>query len=307
MGKLHLFAFVTVSLFAAFLSSSAFANSKDSSESVIFEEKIEYTVKQDDDLKSIAEYFSMDTDELVRENKLRNTSAIEPGKKLSITRRILLPKTMENGILINLPEYAIYHFDNGNFIKKYKIAIGKSGWKTPTGNFTVANKVIDPTWNIPPGMASWYNFDEKQIPPGPDNPLGKFWIGLSMPHIGIHSTYQTSSIGKARSHGCIRMSMEEAEELYSKVEIGTVGEIIYHPLKIAVHEGKIYLEVHEDIYNEFSDLNSETMKILEAKSLLEVVNLKDVEDTVETKLGEPVRIGTFYTNHGTDRVKRDSL
>lgn len=301
MVKNPLFTPAIVVLIVAVSCSSAFADSSDIYESFILEEKIEYTVKQDDNLKTIASHFNTNTDELVRENKLRNSSVLEPGKKVTITHRSIIPKTLENGILINLPEYTIYHFNNGNLEKRYKIGIGKSDWQTPTGNFTVANKTIDPTWNIPPGMASKYNLEEKQIPPGPENPLGKFWIGLSIPHIGIHSTIQPNSIGKAWSHGCIRMTLEEAEDLYSRLAPGTVGEIIYQPFKIARHEGKVYLEVHEDIYNVYSDLNSETIKLLEAKNLLEVVNLNEVKNTIQLKSGEPVKIGTFYSNLYTDK------
>lgn len=274
------------------------------SESVVIEKILNYTVSDQDNLNKIATRFDTTPDELVKLNKLRNSGALKPGTNLKITKNILVPKTIYEGLIINLPEYKIYYFEQGSLKNTYSIAIGKKSWKTPVGKFKIANKKIDPAWNVPPEMASKLDIEESIVPPGPDNPLGKYWIGLNIPHIGIHSTNQPYSIGKAKSHGCIRMKMEEAEKLFSQIDVGTYGEIIYEPVKIARKKGKIYLEVHDDLYGEFQDLHSQTVKLLNEMEYSGNVDMENVEKTVELKSGAPVKIGTSFSDAYSMKLER---
>lgn len=110
---------------------------------------------------------------------------------------------------------------NGTVMKRirtYPIAIGQPAHPTPTGNFAVIQKQMNPTW-FPP--ASPWAAGLEPVPPGGGNPLGTRWIGTSAPAIGMHGTPNPSSIGSAASHGCIRMYIGDAENLYTRVEIGT--------------------------------------------------------------------------------------
>lgn len=264
--------------------------------SVVIEKTRSYTVAEGDNLKEIASKFNTTPDELLKLNKLRNSGALKPGTKLKITKNIIVPKTVYEGLIINLPEFRIYHFEQGKLKETYDIAIGKSSWETPVGKFQVANKKIDPAWNVPPGMSSKLNIEERIVPPGPDNPLGKYWIGLSIPHIGIHSTNQPHTIGKAKSHGCMRMQTDEAEKLFGLLEVGMEGEIIYEPVKIAKNRGRIYLEVHDDIYDKFTNLHTQTVKLLNELEFGSNVDMADVERTVESRSGAPVKIGSIYSN-----------
>ncbi len=89
----------------------------------------------------------------------------------------------------------------------------------------------------------------EKVPPGPDNPLGKYWIPLSVPGYGIHSTIWPESIGHSTSHGCIRMATEDIENLFRRIKSGTAITIVYEPLKLALtSEQKIFLEVHPNTY-----------------------------------------------------------
>lgn len=102
-------------------------------------------------------------------------------------------------------------------IKKYPLGIGRSGWETPTGHFTVIQMVRDPVWMNPL---------TGQIVPATDiaNPLGRFWIGFSVGGsiwYGFHSTNQPQTVGTSVSHGCLRMYSQDAEELFSQVKVGT--------------------------------------------------------------------------------------
>ncbi len=103
-------------------------------------------------------------------------------------------------------------------IRTYPVAVGQPAYPTPTGNYTVIQKQMNPTW-FPPD--SQWAAGLGPVPPGPGNPLGTRWIGTSAPGIGMHGTPNSSSIGSMASHGCIRMYIADVENLYPRVEIGT--------------------------------------------------------------------------------------
>lgn len=103
-------------------------------------------------------------------------------------------------------------------IRTYPVAIGQPQYPTPTGNYSVIQKQVNPTW-FPPD--SPWAAGLGPVPPGPGNPLGTRWIGTSAPGIGMHGTPNSSSIGSMASHGCIRMYISDVENLYPRVQIGT--------------------------------------------------------------------------------------
>jgi lipoprotein-anchoring transpeptidase ErfK/SrfK len=98
------------------------------------------------------------------------------------------------------------------------VATGRPEFPTPIGWFSIADKQRDPWW-YPPD-SEWAK-DEKPIPPGPGNPLGTRWMGLSAYAVGIHGTPDAASIGYSASHGCIRMFTWDASWLFERVEVGT--------------------------------------------------------------------------------------
>ena len=251
-----------------------------------------YVVRRGDTVNKISSRYGVSTNQLLRANKIVNPDIIRPGQKLRISTKKIIPKKIYNGLVINLPEYEIYHFKNGTLHDTYHIAIGKATWRTPRGRFFVDNKALNPTWRIPPQMQKKYShkYKTRTIPPGPENPLGKYWIGLSLPHIGIHSTTQPYSIGQARSHGCMRLNIQDAEKLYNSVEVGAQGEIIYEPVKIGNQNGNIYIEVHRDIYNLKIDLYSDAVRKLKKNNLYDKVDLRVVKKAVSDKDGVPIII-----------------
>jgi lipoprotein-anchoring transpeptidase ErfK/SrfK len=101
---------------------------------------------------------------------------------------------------------------------KLGVATGQPSYPTPLGEFTIVDKQLNPWW-YPPD--SDWAAGMSPIPPGPGNPLGTRWMGLSAPGVGIHGTPDAASIGYSASHGCIRMRIPEAEWLYDRVDIGT--------------------------------------------------------------------------------------
>lgn len=107
-------------------------------------------------------------------------------------------------------------------VKSYPVAVGRSGWETPVGNFQVLEMLENPTWIHP--------LTGKSIAGGsPQNPLGHYWIGFwtnGTNWIGFHGTPDPSSVGKAASHGCVRMYNKDVEELFHQVHIGTPVTVV---------------------------------------------------------------------------------
>jgi lipoprotein-anchoring transpeptidase ErfK/SrfK len=100
----------------------------------------------------------------------------------------------------------------------FAVATGQSAYPTPLGSFEIVVMERNPWW-YPPDSA--WAAGEKPIPPGPGNPLGTRWMGISAPNVGIHGTPDAASIGYSASHGCIRMRIPDAEWLFQHVRVGT--------------------------------------------------------------------------------------
>ena len=131
------------------------------------------------------------------------------------------PKAPENPIeevrlVLRLRERRVYVYRKNKLQASFPVAVGKGGWETPTGNFKITHMIKDPVWEHP-----WTG---ELIPAGPDNPLGSRWIGFwtdGKNVIGFHGTPNPESIGRAASHGCVRMFDKDAQALFEKVEVGT--------------------------------------------------------------------------------------
>ena len=121
-------------------------------------------------------------------------------------------------IIVNVPARRLSLVEGNRLVKRYPVAVGRPWTPTPRGQFEILQKTKDPTW-APKGRPA--------VPPGPSNPLGHRWMRISPDGYGIHATNDPGSIGKVRSHGCIRMSRPDAEELFDLVPLGTPVEIVY--------------------------------------------------------------------------------
>jgi hypothetical protein len=102
--------------------------------------------------------------------------------------------------------------------RSFRVATGQAQYPTPTGSFSIVDMQRNPWWRPPD--SDWAK-GLKPIPPGPGNPLGTRWMGLTAPGVGIHGTPDPASIGYSASHGCIRMLISEATWLFDHVRIGT--------------------------------------------------------------------------------------
>lgn len=150
----------------------------------------------------------------------------------------------EPQIIINIPAFTLYLYDQGVPIKSYPISIGTELNPSRLGETEVINKVVDPTYYPPQGGTP--------ILPGPDNPVGTRWLGLGFSGYGIHGTNNPNSIGRAASAGCIRLRNEDVEELTELVAVGTMVKLIYQT--VLVQEDPLLhtktITVYPDVYNQ---------------------------------------------------------
>ena len=126
------------------------------------------------------------------------------------------PAVSQREIVVSLEDRKLALIENGEVKKTYTVAVGKPSTPSPEGTFTIQRRVANPI----------YHHDGKTVLPGPGNPVGSRWMGLSKPGYGIHGTNQPKSIGKAASHGCIRMAKADLEEFYTLVAVGDTVRLI---------------------------------------------------------------------------------
>lgn len=212
-----------------------------------------YTVQRGDTLRSLSSRHGIAIEVLARENGLKPNSRLKVGQALRIDNRHIVPANLSDGILINVPQLMLFHLEDGHLLAAYPVALGKPTWRTPPGPFNVLEMREHPVWRVPESiqreMAMEGRVVKTVVAPGPDNPLGDWFIALSLANVGVHSTNAPLTIYGFRTHGCIRLHPEDARELFEDVEVGDRGEIIYQTVLMArLDDGRIFVEAHRDVY-----------------------------------------------------------
>ena len=157
------------------------------------------------------------------------TDALVHGTRTTIdvhatfTKPAVTERTLGPVIVIRRGSNKLTLYDGAKVVRQFGVATGQAVYPTPLGKFSIVVKWKNPWWYPP---ASPWAAGEKPVPPGPGNPLGTRWMGLSVPGVGIHGTPESGSIGYSLSHGCIRMLIPQAEWLFDHVEVGTPVYIV---------------------------------------------------------------------------------
>ncbi len=260
-----------------------------------------YTVEKGDTIELIASKLAIEKKKLITDNNLDPKAKLQPGTQLKIDTRKIVPKVIQEGIIINIPDRMLYFFKEGRLDSAYPLCLGMPftdpalkdiEWKTPEGKFKITGKSKDPIWRVPKSVQLEMELKnkpvEEMVPPGKGNPLGRYAIRTSISAFLIHETIWPTSIYRYRSHGCARMLPQHMENFYPKVTKDTEGEIIYKPIKIAVTEdNKIFLEVHRDIYRKIKNFDDEVIKEIERSGLLEKIDNNKVKKVISEKKGIP--------------------
>jgi lipoprotein-anchoring transpeptidase ErfK/SrfK len=143
--------------------------------------------------------------------------------RAKLTEPPVTPSTIGPVIVIRRGSNVLTLYNGMKLVRRFDVATGQSVYPTPLGKFQIIVKWKNPWWYPP---ASPWAKGEQPVPPGPGNPLGTRWMGLSAPGVGIHGTPQDGSIGYSLSHGCIRMHIPQAEWLFDHVDVGTPVYIV---------------------------------------------------------------------------------
>jgi L,D-transpeptidase ErfK/SrfK len=162
-----------------------------------------YTVQSGDQLRKVAGQYRVAWQFLARLNQV-DPARIRVGQRLKVIKGPF-------SALVDLSDFELIVHAHGYYVRRYRIGIGRDG-SSPTGKFTVLNKVANPQYTDPDGRV--VQGDD------PANPLGERWLDLGNSY-GIHGTIEPDSIGRSESRGCVRMLNADVEEVYDLLDVGS--------------------------------------------------------------------------------------
>ena len=250
-----------------------------------------YVVQSKDSLYSISGRYGSTWQYLAIRNRLFPPFKLNRGQRLVVNDRHIIPlNQIKDGLLLNIPGHMLYYFEQGVMVKRYPVGLGRWDWPTPTGSFTITGRVKNPTWTVPKSIQEEMKREGKfvleKVPPGSDNPLGKYWLPLSIPGYGIHATIWPESIGHSTSHGCIRMITEDIEDLYGRIKSGLPITIVYEPIKLAVNpDKKIFLEAHANTYQKQFSYWDHVQKLAGQNGLTDRIDWSKVFRILNDRIG----------------------
>jgi L,D-transpeptidase ErfK/SrfK len=176
------------------------------------------------------------------------------GVPIVIPSRYVLPDAPRTGIVLNLAEMRLYYYPEPEGggpaleVITHPISIGQVGWNTPMGTTSVVSKLTDPAWYPPASIRAEAEAEGDPlplvVPPGPDNPLGRYALGIGFRGYLIHGTNKPYGLGMRVSHGCVRMYPEDIASLFSDVPVGTPVHIVNQPIKMGWSDGVLFMEAH---------------------------------------------------------------
>jgi L,D-transpeptidase ErfK/SrfK len=223
---------------------------------------------------------------LLDANQKRRNAPLHVGETLRIDSRHIVPETAAS-LVINIPQRMVFLTD-GTRVLAYPVGLGRPNWQTPVGPFTVVQKERNPTWDVPRSIQDEMRRAGRpvlqRVPPGPSNPLGAYFIRLSLPNLGLHGTIAPQSIYHFQSHGCVRLHPDDVAVLFDRVEVGAAGTIVYEPVLATVQDGRAYLEVHPDVYKRAPDAAAAARSRLTAAGAASV-DWRRVSEVVKKRAG----------------------
>ncbi len=213
-------------------------------------------VKPHETLLDIARQYDVGLNEITAANPGVDPWLPKVGTQVTIPNRYILPDAPREGIVVNLPEMRLYYYPTPHpgkpaVVVTHPLGIGAEGKTLPLGTTRIIEKIKDPTWYVPASIQEEAKAKGQPlpdaIPPGPDDPLGKFAMRLGWPSYLIHGTNHPYGIGMRVSHGCLRMYPEDIQSLFGQVAVDTPVRILDQPFKAGWEAGKLYLEAHAQL------------------------------------------------------------
>jgi L,D-transpeptidase ErfK/SrfK len=232
--------------------------------------------KAEDTLPDIARRFNVGYEEIVRANPGVDPWLPGDGRSIVVPTRFVLPDAPREGIVINVAAMRLYYYpphkkSEPQTVYTYPIGIGKVGWSTPMGATRIVMHKKDPVWRPSAALRKDHFNDNGEelaavVPPGPDNPLGRFEMTLGWPSYLIHGTNKPYGIGLRSSHGCMRMYPEDIEKLYYMAPDGMQVRVVNQPYLFGWHEQRLYLQAYTVLEDDARDWTHARQQLL-SKSL----------------------------------------
>jgi L,D-transpeptidase ErfK/SrfK len=256
-----------------------------------------YVVQEGDTLLDVGRHFDLGYNEMTSANTGVDPWMPSPGEVLLIPTEFVLPDARPQGVIVNIPEMRLYHYQPGGVVVTYPVGLGRDDWRTPEGTFKIRGKTENPTWVIPESIRAEHirdrNDPRTSIAGGdPENPLGHHRLELTLPLYALHGSNMPWGVGMQVSHGCIRLYNEDIAVLFREVPVGSPGEFLYQPVKVGSRNDEIYIEVHPDIYSLRGDLVEEARRLLTKRGWIDRVDEGRLRQAITAQSGLPTVIGS---------------
>jgi len=251
----------------------------------------DYSAQQGDSLTSVGARFGVDIALLARANDLAVNARLALGQALHIVNpHIVPPITGSDAIVVNIPQRMLFRISDGEVVGGYPVAAGKPSWRTPRGEFAIDERETDKPWIVPVSIQEEMRREGKPVktivPPGPDNPLGRHWLGLADTSCGIHGTIAPSSIYSLRTHGCIRLHPDDIAAVFERSELGETARLAYEPVLLAtLPDGRVCLEAHRDAYGLAPPAEETLERLIAAEGAAARIDLASAHEALAAREG----------------------
>lgn len=258
--------------------------------------------REGDTLLDIGRRYGLGYEEIRLANPEVDTWLPGEGTEVVLPTRFILPQAPRKGIVINIAEMRLYYYpDEAGWVETFPISIGRMDWATPLGETKITMKLEDPAWYPPRSIREKAELRGEtmpfEIPPGPDNPLGRHAFLLDIRGYLLHGTNRPWGIGMRVTHGCIRLYPDDIAALYEKLEVGTPVKIIDQPFKAGWSEdGILYIQAYP-VAGEGADKSYRgrlRMAVEAVESALgelaHRIDRRQLRDAIESQQGELTRL-----------------
>lgn len=244
-----------------------------------------------DTLLDVAERHRLGFERVTRMNPTLDPWIPEVGTRVQLPTLHVLPDAPHEGLVVNLPELQLYDFGaGGDEPDVLALAIGDELDPSLVGEFRVGQKRINPVWRVPESIRAEKPELPAEVPAGPDNPLGPYWLTIGNTSYGIHGTNNRWSIGREATHGCLRLYNDEIERVFAHTRTGTRIRILYQTVKLGRRGAIVYVEAHPDRYGRDPDRLAHATARLAELGIDDEATLASLRAAIDDARGEPIGI-----------------